>query len=320
MPKYSIIVPVFNRPQELEELLQSLVGQSYTNFEVLVIDDGSQQRCDSVYEKFTAQMDIKYFFKQNSGPGPSRNFGFERASGAYLVVFDSDCVLPPAYFDAVETALARHSLDMWGGPDRGRGDFTPLQQATAYTMSSVLTTGGIRGRKNGVGTFQPRSFNMGFSRHVYQATGGFKFDRYAEDIELSLRVMKLGFKVGLVEEAFVYHKRRTTLGAFFRQVSNFGRGRVQVGREHAGAIKLTHWFPFFFTTGLIAIPLLWVLYPRLAGHLTIIYGSYLLAVAFDAWRNVKNAQVAMLSIPCAVVQLTGYGLGFIRETFNPSSK
>jgi glycosyltransferase involved in cell wall biosynthesis len=320
MPKYSIIVPVYNRPQELEELLQSLAGQSYSNFEVLVIDDVSQQRADSVYEKFTAALNIRYFFKQNSGPGPSRNFGFEKASGAYFVVFDSDCVLPPGYFDAVEAALASRSLDMWGGPDRGRDDFTPLQQATAYTMSSVLTTGGIRGRKTGVGTFQPRSFNMGFSREVYKATGGFKFDRYAEDIELSIRVTKMGFKVGLVEDAFVYHKRRTTLGAFFGQVSNFGRGRVLVGREHAGAIKLTHWFPFFFMIGMIALPVLWILYPRLGGHLTIIYMAYLLAVAFDAWRSVKNAQVALLSIPCAVVQLTGYGLGFIKETIKPSSK
>jgi glycosyltransferase involved in cell wall biosynthesis len=320
MPKYSVIVPVYNRPLELSELLQSLTEQSFKNFEVLIIDDGSTVRSDEVFGRFTAALDVKYFFKQNSGPGPTRNFGFQHAVGEFLVVFDSDCVLPSHYFEAVEDALTHGPLDMWGGPDRGRDDFTPLQQATAYTMSSVLTTGGIRGRKKGVGAFQPRSFNMGFSRDVYAASGGFKFDRYAEDIELSLRVMKLGFKVGLIEDAFVYHRRRTSLGQFFRQVTNFGKGRVLVGREHAGSIKLTHWFPFFFTLGLVAIPLLWVLYPRYGSHLTMIYAAYLLAVAFDAWRNVGSAQVALLSIPCAIVQLTGYGIGFIKESISPSSK
>jgi glycosyltransferase involved in cell wall biosynthesis len=320
MPKYSVVIPVYNRPQELDELLQSLTHQTFKNFEVLIIDDGSDKRSDEVFGRFALTLSVKYFYKQNSGPGPSRNFGFQHAAGDYLVVFDSDCVLPPNYFDAVEQGLSENNLDMWGGPDRGRGDFTPLQQAMGYTMSSMLTTGGIRGGKKSVAPFQPRSFNMGFNRNVYLATGGFKFDRYAEDIELSLRAMKLGFKVGLIEEAFVYHKRRSTLGEFFGQVSNFGKGRVLVGRQHNEAIRVTHWFPFFFTVGLAAIPFLWIFLPRWGGHLTIIYIAYLLAVAFDAWRNVKNAGVAFLSIPCAVVQLTGYGLGFFKETISPSSK
>jgi GT2 family glycosyltransferase len=313
-PKYSIIIPVFNRPQEVEELLESLTAQTYTDFEVLIVEDGSTNTCESVYEKFSARLAVKYFFKQNSGPGPSRNFGFASARGDYFVVFDSDCVIPPDYFAAVEEHMAKAPLDMWGGPDRGRGDFTPLQRAMAFTMSSVLTTGGIRGA-SGRG-FQPRSFNMGLSRKVYDATQGFRFDRYAEDIELSLRAMKLGFNVGLVENAFVYHKRRATLGDFFRQVANFGKGRVMVGRVHPGAIKVTHWFPTFFVAGLISVPLLMLVVPPVGTVAAGGYLIYLVAIYVESFRELGRFRLAALSVPCAIVQLTGYGYGFARAFFS----
>ena len=229
-PKYSIIVPVYNRPDEVRELLESLTGQSYKNFEVLIVEDGSTITCEKVFEEYTQLLHIRYFFKPNSGPGPSRNFGFKQARGNYLVVFDSDCIIPEGYFKAVEDFLGHTPLDAWGGPDRGHRDFTILQQAMAFTMSSVFTTGGIRGRKKAPGAFQPRSFNMGISKEVFLHTGGFAFDRFAEDIEFSLRMKELGYRVGYIHEAFVYHKRRTGLKQFFWQVYNFGRGRVLVGR------------------------------------------------------------------------------------------
>jgi glycosyltransferase involved in cell wall biosynthesis len=313
MPKYSVIIPVFDRPQELEELLQSLGMQTYQNFEVLVVDDGSTLKSDAVYEKFTNRLNLKYFYKQNSGPGPSRNFGFERAKGQYFLVFDSDCVLPPGYFNAVEEALSGQKLDMWGGPDRARDDFTPLQQAMGYTMSSILTTGGIRGGRSKA--FQPRSFNMGLSRKVFEATGGFRLDRYAEDIELSVRVTGMGFKVGLIPEAFVFHKRRTTLRGFFRQVSNFGKGRVIVGRTHRGVLRLTHWFPAFFLIGLIAIPPVWLVLPFVGAALFSIYVAYIVAVFADTALKSRDIWVALLSMPCVMVQMTGYGSGFLKEFF-----
>lgn len=311
-PKYSVIVPVYNRPGEVEELLESLCRQTYTNFEVVLVEDGSSVTSQSVYENYSSKLSIQYFFKPNSGPGPSRNFGFTKAKGDFLVVFDSDCVIPPDYFMLVERHLAINPLDVWGGPDRGHGDFTILQQAMAYSMSSVLTTGGIRGSKKSIGAFQPRSFNMGMSRMAYEKTGGFKFDRYAEDIEFSIRASKLGLKVGLIAPAFVYHKRRATLGQFFRQVSNFGKGRVQVGKAHNGAIKLTHFFPTVFLLGLFAIPIAALIYWPLGLALLSIYIVYLLAVLFDAWRTVKDFRVAMLAVPSVLVQMTGYGSGFLK--------
>jgi len=312
-PRYSVIVPVYNRPQEVDELLLSLTRQTYKNFEVVLVEDGSSVTSEKVFEKYTTALSIQYFFKPNSGPGPSRNFGFERAKGEYFVVFDSDCILPDHYFEAVQKALAEISLDAWGGPDRGHKNFTPLQQAMGYTMSSILTTGGIRGGKKRAGSFQPRSFNMGISRSVFEKTGGFKFDRFAEDIEFSIRMKKAGFNVGLIPEAYVFHKRRTSLSQFYNQVFNFGRGRILVGKAHEGEVKLTHWFPTLFSIGLLSIVPLVFIDIRLSSVLLTLYIVYLIAIFFDSLRVTHSFIVAFLSVPSALVQMLGYGMGFLKE-------
>ena len=206
-PKYSVIVPVYNRPEEIKELLESLTLQVYRNFEVIIVEDGSTNPCRDIVDSYRDKLQLEYVVKQNSGPGPSRNVGYAMAKGDYRVVFDSDCIIPSEYFSVVDEALSNHSFDAWGGPDRAHQNFTLLQRAMAYTMSSILTTGGIRGSKKSVGKFQPRSFNMGISRNVYEKTGGFKLNRLAEDIEFSIRMKKSGFNVVLIAEAFVYHKR-----------------------------------------------------------------------------------------------------------------
>ena len=313
-PKYSIIIPVYNRPQEVDDLLQSLTKQSFRDFEVLLIEDGSSIKSDVIFEKYSSVLNIQYFYKLNAGPGPSRNFGFEKARGDYFVVFDSDCQIPPHYLESVEKILKTEKLDAWGGPDRGHKNFTPLQQAMAYTMSSIFTTGGIRGGKSK--DFQPRSFNMGISREVFMTTGGFHFDRFAEDIELSIRLKKLGLRVGLIPDAFVYHQRRSTLKEFFRQVANFGKGRVLVGRAHPGEIKLVHWFPSFFLLGFLFVVPICIINVHLALVVILLYLAYLLAIGIDSFRKTKSVEVAMLSLPSAVIQLAGYGWGFLRETFH----
>lgn len=315
-PKYSVIVPVYNRPEEVNELLHSLTLQQYRNFEVIIVEDGSTNPCRDIVDNYRDQLQLGYIFKQNSGPGPSRNVGYAQAKGDYFVVFDSDCIIPPDYFKIVDDELSRQLFDAWGGPDRAHENFTPLQRAMAFTMSSVLTTGGIRGKKNSVGSFQPRSFNMGISRKVYDKTQGFSFSRLAEDIELSIRMRKLGFNVVLLAEAFVYHKRRTTLRQFYQQVSSFGKGRVQVGKAHPGEIKLTHWFPALFLAGmfspLIVLPFsLPLAIAALAG-----YVLYFLAIFLDAYRVNNSLYVAALSIPAAFIQLTGYGSGFLKQIFS----
>jgi glycosyltransferase involved in cell wall biosynthesis len=310
---FSVIVPVYNRPDEVRELLKSLTHQTFRDFEVIIVEDGSALRCDTVVDDFRNELRIQYFFKPNSGPGPSRNFGSERASGNFFIYVDSDCIIPPHYLQTIWETVNKGKIDAWGGPDRGHPDFTPLQQAMAYTMSSVLTTGGIRGSKRVAEKFQPRSFNMGISRKVFDATGGFQFDRLAEDIELSVRMRKAGFRVVLIEEAYVFHKRRATFRQFFNQVMGFGRGRVRVGKAHPGEMKVVHWFPAVFLAGIISLPVLLFVIPVLFKLGVSLYLIYLAAIAADAWLTTKSLIVALLSIPSAVVQLTGYGSGFLRE-------
>ncbi|MBL0745155.1 glycosyltransferase [Chryseolinea lacunae] len=314
-PRYSIVVPVYNRPQEVDELLASLATQTFRDFEVIVVEDGSTLRCDTVVDAYRDKLVLHYFFKPNSGPGPSRNFGYAKAAGEYFIVFDSDCIIPPDYLVSVEKALQENGWDAWGGPDRAHANFTPVQRAMGYTMASVLTTGGIRGGKKHVGAFQPRSFNMGISRKVFEATQGFKLDRFAEDIEFSIRMRNMGFRVALIPEAFVYHKRRTSFGQFYHQVSNFGKGRIQIGRVHRGGVKLAHWFPAVFLLGtgvLLFLPLVsWPLFVlAFAGFVV-----YLLAIFVDSLRVNKDVTVALLSVPAALLQLWGYGLGFLKEKF-----
>ena len=297
----------------MKELLESLTAQVFTNFEVLIVEDGSTVTCVEVYEQYTNKLRMRYFFKPNSGPGPSRNFGFAQAKGDYFVVFDSDCILPPHYFKAVDEYLAQTPLDAWGGPDKGHEGFTKLQQAMAFTMSSVFTTGGIRGGDKRIGSFQPRSFNMGISKEVYDKTGGFKFERYAEDIEFSLRMKKLGYKVGYINDAFVYHKRRTNFKQFFWQVFNFGRGRVLVNNAHPGAIKITHWFPSLFLLGMVLSIVIIPIDVRISAFSGMVYLAYILILAVSAYKKTTSIGVTLLVGPAAFVQLTGYGAGFLKE-------
>ena len=316
-PRYSVIVPVFNRPEEMGELLESLRTQPYRDFEVIIVEDGSKIRCDHLPERFVGEFPIRYEYVSNAGPGPARNHGVTMSAGRYILFFDSDCLVPAGFFAAVEAFLAGRSDGgdepkmAWGGPDAGHSSFTPLQQAMAYTMSSVLTTGGIRGGRAARSVFQPRSFNMGMHREVFIAAGGFLFDRSAEDIELSLRIRGLGYPVELIEDAFVWHKRRTTLAQFYSQVFRFAEGRVLVSRRHPGNLKIVHLFPLAFTLGWMSLSLWWWLWPVAGSGLTALYLLYLSAVSIGSWIRTHSLHVALLSVPSVLVQFTGYGLGML---------
>jgi glycosyltransferase involved in cell wall biosynthesis len=316
-PRYSIIIPVYNRPEEVDELLESLTHQQFKDFEVLIIEDGSSLPCREVVEKYTDKLKIAYHVKPNSGQGFSRNYGFERAQGEYLVVFDSDCLIPPHYFTAVEQALAAHHWDAWGGPDKAHPGFTPIQKAISYSMTSVFTTGGIRGSKKHAGTFHPRSFNMGISREVFEKTDGYLLTRMGEDIEFSIRIMQEGFKVGLIPDAFVYHKRRTDFGQFFKQLQFFGRARVNIGRFFKNEIRWVHLLPVGFVLALgFWLITAWIYFSlfKLGAALLLLFS---LLIYIDSSRRNRSVGVGLLSIPAAFIQLTAYGIGFIKEIFWP---
>ncbi|MBO4486639.1 MAG: glycosyltransferase [Prevotella sp.] len=336
--KYSIIVPVYNRPDEVDELLESLCAQEEKDFEVIIVEDGSSVPCDEVCQKYKERLDLKYFLHRNSGPGQSRNYGAERASGEWLIVLDSDVVLPNDYLKAVTTELASHPCDAWGGPDAANESFTPVQKAISYSMTSFFTTGGIRGGKAKLDKFFPRSYNMGIRREVYTELGGFSKMRFGEDIDFSYRIVEAGYKTALLPDAWVWHKRRTDFRKFFRQVFNSGIARINLSKRHPGTLKLVHLLPMIFTVGVICLLLLFLfgvglycegewldahgLRPTDNMHQGIGFMLCMLALLplllYSAiifiHSSIKNRSlwVGLLSVPAAFTQLMGYGFGFIK--------
>ena len=321
--KYSVIVPVFNRPDEVDELLQSLTGQTLKDFEVIIVEDGTERDCRAVTDRYKAALDVKYYMKPNSGPGQSRNYGAERASGEYLIVLDSDVVLPPGYMQAVDDELLREPADAFGGPDCAHPSFTDTQKAISYSMTSFFTTGGIRGGKKKLDKFYPRSFNMGIRRDVYMRLGGFSRMRFGEDIDFSIRIFKAGCRCRLFPEAWVWHKRRTDMRKFFRQVYNSGIARINLYRKYPESLKAVHLLPTVFTVGVIGLVLTsavgrvlmefddihrWYALCALP-WLPII--AYCLIIAADSAVQNRSLKIGLLSVGAAFTQLMGYGFGFI---------
>ena len=312
--KYSIIIPVYNRPEEVQELLQCLVNQTYTNFEVVIIEDGSLIKCDEVVNMFRGKLEINYYFQQNTGQGFARNTGFKHAKGEYFIVLDSDALIENDYLQIVDNQLNTNFLDLYGGPDRDHPNFSPIQKAISYSMTSLFTTGGIRGsKKNLGGTFHPRSFNMGLSRKVYEKTRGFIITRMGEDIEFSIRAISSGFKSGLISDAFIYHKRRTSFSQFFKQLKFFGKARINISRFFPKELKLVHTFPMLFTLGCLSIPLFFLIYKPFFYVGIILLGLYIVLNFLDSTLKNKSLKVGFLSVIAIFVQLFGYGIGFITE-------
>ncbi len=310
--KYSIIVAIYNRPDELDELLESLTHQSYTDFEVIVVEDGSTIPCKEVCDRYHGRLHVQYYSKPNTGPGPSRNFGCRRATGDYFLFIDSDCTVPEQYMQAIETAVEAQHLDAFGGPDREHVSFSPMQKAISYSMTSFLTTGGIRGKKVRVGgVFHPRSFNMGISRAVFNKTDGFAQMRFGEDVEFSIRMIEHGFRVGLIPDAFVYHKRRTDLKKFFKQVHNSGMARISIFLRHRDSLKLTHTLPAAFTVYCL-VAVLYTLFEPHGWVAAVPLALFVVAVFTEGSVRYRSASLGILCIAASVVQLIGYGIGFIR--------
>lgn len=329
--KYSLIIPVYNRPDEVEELLASLALQTFNDFEVVVVEDGSSVPCEEVVRKFASNMSVKYYRKENTGPGQTRNYGSDRSQGEYLIVLDSDCVLPPGYLQAVEHELQSNPCEAFGGPDRAHDSFTPVQKAINYSMTSFFTTGGIRGGKKKLDKFYPRSFNMGVRADLYRRLEGFSAMRFGEDIDFSIRIFKSGARCRLFPEAWVWHKRRTDMRKFFRQVFNSGIARINLHKRHPGSLKLVHLLPAVFTLGVMGLLLLFVTGIVLSAigltnamHTYSVCGGLLMALSLlplvlysllifvDSSLQNRSLKVGILSVPAAFVQLLGYGSGFLK--------
>ncbi len=308
MEKYSVIIPVYNRPDEIADLLESLAAQTARNFEVIIVEDGSTKPCREVVRRYDGKVDVKYFFKDNEGRSIARNYGMERATGSYFIFFDSDCVIPADYFEKLNRFAAERPLDCFGGPDAADSSFTPTQKAINHAMTSFLTTGGIRGGKISLEKFTPRTFNMGFSRKVYETTGGFR-EMFSEDIDMSTRIRLDGFSIGLYPELPVYHKRRVDFRKFLRQVYVFGMSRITLQLLYPGSLKAVHMLPALFIIGVVAMLAMaitvsqWWLLPL---------GVYLLAIFISALWSTRSVRISLLAVPASLIQLGGYGCGFIK--------
>lgn len=322
--KYSIIVPVYNRPDEVDELLGSLTEQTEKDFEVIIVEDGSSVTCEKVCNGYKATLDIHYFMKENSGPGQSRNYGVARAKGEYVIILDSDVVLPHGYIESVSDELEKAPADAFGGPDKAHSSFTDIQKAISYSMTSFFTTGGIRGsKKKKLDKFYPRSFNMGVRRDVYNKLGGFSKMRFGEDIDFSIRIFKAGCKCRLFPESWVWHKRRTDFRKFFRQVYNSGIARINLYKKYPESLKLVHLLPMVFTVGVLSLVVISAVgrvlmhyddidrwYWLCAGPWLPIL-AYCLLIFVDSSRQNRSLKIGLESIAASFVQLMGYGFGFI---------
>ena len=309
---FSFIIPVFNRPEEIRELLESFCAlDSPKTFEIVIIEDGSTLDSKLIVDHFQDLLKISYYAKENTGPGHSRNYGMERAKGRYFIILDSDCILPPPYLEAVISKLNSHYVDGFGGPDAAKDSFTEFQKAINFSMTSYMTTGGIRGGKISIENYEPRSFNMGISKEAFQATGGFGRIHPGEDPDLSIRLKEMGYHLHLIPEAFVYHKRRISLESFYIQVNKFGQARPILNKWHPSSKRLAYWFPSLFTLGFVVscflalVSFYWFI---------MLFGLYFLAAMIGAFRLTNNIIVAFLVIPAVAIQFFGYGIGFLKST------
>ena len=310
---FSFIIPVYNRPDEIDELLDSLSKlKSEIVFEVVVIEDGSTISCEHIIEKYNSKLQISYYSKANSGPGDSRNYGMNRAKGDYFIILDSDCIIPEDYLNQVQTSLQEDYVDCFGGPDAALASFSDVQKAINFTMTSFLTTGGIRGGSEKITQFQPRSFNMGISKKAFEVSNGFGNIHPGEDPDLSIRLWNLGFKTKLIKEAFVYHKRRISWEKFQIQVNKFGKARPILNLWYPEYSKITFWFPSLFLLGFLFSVLV-----SLFGNYTFIgfYAFYFCLLFISSLVKNKNFKIALFSLWTTVIQFYGYGTGFLFSYF-----
>lgn len=317
---FSVVVPVYNRPKEINELLDSLLYQDYPDFEVVIVEDGSSITCEDMVMSYGGKLKVRYYFQDNQGQGFARNFGMEKAEGNYFVLFDSDCIIPPHYFSVLYSELARRNLDAHGGPDAAAEDFSTFQKAINFSMTSIWTTGGIRGKLKDPSKYQARGYNMGMSKTVFEATEGFVDPNRGEDIELSIRIKQMGYRLELIEEAYVYHKRKNTLISFFAQSFSFGRNRVNVSRYHPGSVQLVHYLPLLFLLAWLGWVVTSAFYPLLKVLGAGFFGLWTLGVLVSATVQNSSLFVGLLALITSYGQLFSYGAGILWEGIKKARK
>ena len=311
---FSLIIPTYNRLNELQELIPTIEQQEYdlTSIELVIVDDGSTDGTSAYINSYKSDLKITYVKQQNQGPGPARNIGMSLATGAYFIFVDSDCLLPPQYFSELAAGITAEGYEAFGGPDTYHPSFSPLLKAINYAMTSFIGTGGTRGSKKSIAKFYPRSFNMGISRTVYDIIGGFGSMRHGQDMDYSARIYQAGFQVGLISDAFVYHKRRTSLWRFFKQIHNWGVTRINLAGLHPNMLKPIHLAPAFILIAglliLLSAPFwLWGFALLKFGLLGLV--ALMIFISIQSFLEYRSVQVALLSILTLFIQVFAYAVG-----------
>ncbi len=313
---FSFIIPVYNRPNETEELMESMLKLEFDEkFEIVIVEDGSTIDSENVIAKYKDLLEISYFKKPNSGPGDSRNYGMARARGNYFLILDSDCILPENYLISVKNALTEKFVDCFGGPDAAHNSFTDIQKAINFTMTSFLTTGGIRGGDESLAKFQPRSFNMGLSKEAFEKSGGFGKIHPGEDPDLSIRLWEMGYETTLIKTAYVYHKRRIDWSKFYMQVNKFGKARPILNKRYPKYAKITYWFPSLFLIGFLGSLVLALF---CIPYFLLMYAFYYILLFGAALIKTGSLKIALYSLLASCIQFYGYGIGFLNSFFRVS--
>lgn len=310
-PSISIVVAIYNRKDELFELLTSLTQQTDPEFEIIIVDDGSSIDLKPTISNFEESLDIKYFKKDNSGPGLTRNYGAARAANEWLVFVDSDVIVEKDYIEHIKNDILTIPCDAFGGADKAHKGFNLMQKAISYSMTSVFTTGGIRGSKKAVSKFQPRSFNMGVKKAVFEKVGGFSEMRIGEDPDLSMTLWENGFTTAFFDDIAVYHKRRVDFGKFSKQVYQFGCARPILNQRHPNYVKISFAFPTLFMLGYVMGFLEYFILDR--GIILSFYGLYTFLVLFHALLLTKNISIAGMAVISTYIQMFSYGYGFLKS-------
>ncbi|QGY44448.1 glycosyltransferase [Maribellus comscasis] len=321
--KFTIIVPVYNRLEEVKELLESAENIDFnrSEFEFLFVDDGSNDGFNEFISSYQSpsKLKLRAIFQQNQGPANARNNGMANCDGDFMLFIDSDCMLPPQWLKEIDKGIAEFGFDAFGGPDTFHPSFSPLLKAINYSMTSFIGTGGIRGNKKSVEKFYPRSFNMGISRAVYEKIGGMRLRYYGEDTDFSARIDESGFKMGLIPDAFVYHKRRTSLTKFFKQIKTIGMARIKLGTMHKNMLKVIHLLPAILILGLLLLVIVTPFLLTFTGYLWSLVGIGFLGICllafFQSFRMYKSIKPALLSIVTLNIQVFAYGVGLLQGIF-----
>ncbi len=286
--------------------------QGSSTYEIVIVEDGSTISSEEVISEYASKLNILYLKKQNTGPGDSRNYGMQKANGSFFLILDSDVVMPAHYLAAVDAYLDQNQVDCFGGPDAAEENFSAIQKAINFTMTSFLTTGGIRGKEKSVKSYEPRSFNMGISKKAFQKTKGFGTIHPGEDPDLSIRIKKAGYQIGFIKEAYVFHKRRIDWQKFYIQVNKFGKVRPILNDWHPETSSVVFWFPSLFSLGLV-VSLALVFFQIFVG--VTVYAFYLLLIFIGSSIENKSLLIGILSLRATLTQFLGYGFGFLKSTY-----